>query len=138
MNARPPADTDLDRRLRRLYGRLDTSSGFTARVLAEAARSGADELSRQALRERIERDRARALARLRARFRRSLGITLTAGLVAGAAAFTYAGAVGNALSALSHRADWTVTSTASVVLLGGLLWLAVRTAAGGAWRGVAS
>ncbi|HXQ63651.1 MAG TPA: hypothetical protein VN787_02255, partial [Steroidobacteraceae bacterium] len=78
MNARPPADTDLDRRLRRLYSRLDASSGFTARVLAEAARSGADELSRRALRERIERDRARALARLRARFRRSLGITLTA------------------------------------------------------------
>ncbi|HXQ32074.1 MAG TPA: hypothetical protein VN790_08945 [Steroidobacteraceae bacterium] len=141
MNERPFADTELDRRLRRLYGRLDATPGFTARVLAQAevARSRADQLSRRELREHVETDRAHALARLRARLWRLLAITLSAGLAASAAAFVYGGAVGGVLMALGHGANWTIINFTTVGVLTGWLWLMVRTAArGGAWRRVAS
>jgi hypothetical protein len=144
MNDRPFAETDLDRRLRRLYRRLDATPGFTARVLAQAgpARSRADDMSRRELREHVEADRARAVARLRTRLWRTLGITVTGGLAAGAATLIYGSAVASALAAfaaLGRGADRTTIATTSVALLAGWLWLVVRSAArGGAWRRAAS
>jgi hypothetical protein len=137
MNERPDADADLDRRLRRLCSRLDAGPGFATRVLAQAAtvHSRTDERVRRELRAQLEAERARATARLLARVRRTLGITVAAAVAACAAAFMYGGAVGGALTALGQGVDWTTINTASLVLLAGWLWLAVRTAArGGAWR----
>jgi hypothetical protein len=79
-------ETELDRRLRRLHARLDTSADFMPRLSARiaVANSPRDERSRALLRARLELERGRLEAALTRRLWRSLAATglVTAGAIA--------------------------------------------------------
>jgi hypothetical protein len=131
MNEGTQTHGDLDDRLRRLCSRLDAGPGFTARVLAQALRTGAADQSRRALRARSAAEHARTMARLRARLWRMLGLTATAGLAAAAVAWMLGSALAGALTALARGSDWTAIGIGSAALLCSWLWIAVREATRG-------
>jgi hypothetical protein len=116
MNDANQNETPLERRLRRTVGSLDVSADFSLRLGAELATlgRGADG-SRAALRAQLAAERKRALDRLRAQLCWSLVMTLTAGVVAAAFAWSIGTATGGAFAAFSAHADWTLIGIGSAV-----------------------
>ena len=116
----------LEQRLRRTFGSLDVSPDFGLRLGAELAAlgRGADG-SRAARRAQLASERRRAQERLRAQLCWTLVLTLTAGVLAGAFAWSLGRATGGAIATLMANADWTLLGMGSAVAL--LLWLFVAT-----------
>lgn len=131
MSSRPP-ESDLERRLRRLHSRLDTSADFESRVLArvDGLRVVIDEKSRHALRERALQERLETEARLRRRYWQVLGVTIGAGILALVVAAIFGGEVGRLFASIGVGKEWSPIALASVALLAAAVWIAVQNATG--------
>jgi len=112
---------DLDARMRRAFADLDTGPGFEARVAARVASLHAEPAD--VLRERIERRRARAAARLR----REAWMNAASVVGVGAAAFAVIWRHGPAV------ARWTGEALELASTPGALMYLALATLALGLW-----
>lgn len=132
MTAPKPLESDLDRRLRRLHARLDTSADFEPRVLArvDGLRIVIDEKSRHALRERALLERLETEARLRRRYWLVLGVTIGAGILAMTVATIFGGEIGRLVAALGITRQWNPIALASVGLFAAGGWIAVQNATG--------
>lgn len=130
-----PSESDLELRLRRLYGGLDTTATFTPALRAriEGLRTVEDELARRERRLRADRDRLETEARLRRAFRTRVVLTLGGGALAALAAWFFGAPIGAALAAVGRGpgSGWNPLVLASVALLVGWLCLVVRGASRG-------
>lgn len=138
MTSNPDSAADLERRLRRLHARLDTTDGFAPALRAriESLRGIEDAGAR---RERANRERLETEARLTRRFWQTLGVTLLLGATAAVGAWFIGAPIGRALIALGGGADAPLNplALASLALFVGWLWLAMRNAARGSFRRLA-
>ena len=141
MNSITAADTDLDRRLRRLHAGLDASPAFGPALHAriESLRSVEDQAARAERRALAYRERIATEARLRRRFWQTLALTLLVGALAAIGAWLIGDPIGRALLALgtSRQATPSPLAAASVALFIGWLWLFVRGATRGSVRRLA-
>lgn len=138
MNSHPT--TDLDRRLRRLHSTLDTSSAFGPELRARlgSLRTVEDDATRAERRALAYRERLATETRLRRRLVSTLTLTLLLGTLAGITAWFIGAPIGRALLAAGASRDpLNPLSVASLVLLVGWLWIAVRGASRGSLRGLA-
>jgi hypothetical protein len=134
MNEFDSPDTPLDRRLRALYGRLDTAADFARRLDRRIAleRGATDASARRTLRERLEAERLHAEAQLRWRLWDSLGFALGLAVLAALAAWLFGDAIAAVLGHAAAAAGASRIAIASTVGLVIWLWFIASRAAGGA------
>ena len=142
MTNRPLSESELELRLRRLHGRLDATPGFTPALHARIDSLRAvvvDDRARLERRALANRERLETEGRLRRRFWQTLLVTLGAGLAAAIGAWLVGAPVGQLLAALSRGPGNGLNPlvVASLALLVGWLWLAVRGASRGGLRRLA-
>lgn len=126
--------TPLDRRLRALYGRLDTASDFARRLDARLARErgATDESARRTLRQQLEAERLHTEAQLRRRLWGSLGFALGLAVLAAVAAWLFGDVTAPVLGRAVAAAGAIRIAIASTAALAIWLWFIARRAAGAA------